>query len=155
MTRYSVQFGAGASGEYSADQVDHMRAAGLLDGLTVAPVVLVADLLAYAAERRWRAEVGGVVVGSLHMQTDAASQSKLAQAIQSIDLGVIPEPLPWKTARGFAVLSRADLLDAAKATAALVQAAFATEAAVAASIVAGEITTHAEVDMAPWPSAAG
>ncbi len=117
----------------------------------VADAASMADLLAYAADRRWRAETGGITHGGLMVQTDPASQANVSQAIQSIDLGIVTAPLPWKTASGFLMLSRADLVGIAVAIAAHVQACFAIEAAIAADIDRGGITTLTEIDAHPWP----
>lgn len=108
-----------------------------------------AVLKAGAAARRWRVQQGGTVSG---LPTDDASRAAVAQAIQSIDLGIVAEPVRWKTASGFQSLTRAQLVAMAQAMAAHVQAAFDAEAAVGVEIDAGRIMTAAAVEAYAWPA---
>ena len=103
----------------------------------------------YAATKRYDAEVGGMtseVFGRLF--TDRDTRSIIGQTIQSIDLGIVAEPVNFKTASGFIALSRADFVAIATALANHVQSTFDREDAVDASIEAETVTTKAQIDAA-------
>jgi len=103
----------------------------------------------YAAAKRYDAEVGGMtseVFGRLF--TDRDTRSIIGQTIQSIDLGIVAEPVNFKTSSGFVALSRADFVAIATALAAHVQSTFDREDAVDASIEAETVTTKAQIDAA-------
>lgn len=109
-----------------------------------------ADMLApLTSAKRWRTQIGGTAAG---VPTDEASRAAVAQAIQSIDLGIITAPVAWKTPAGFVNLGRAELLGLAQAMAAHVQDCFDVERDVLAAINAGTITTREQIDAAPWPA---
>lgn len=129
------------------------RAEGVEPAQYLKPVLSgAAELKAYLADKRWQVETGGVTLpGNTVIQTDAASQAKIAQAIQSIDLGITAEPIQWKAASGWLSVTRDDLVAIATAVAAHVQAAFAAEAALSAAIDGGSVTTTDEIDAADWP----
>lgn len=114
---------------------------------------LWADLAAYAADRRWRAETAGIVVAGAVIATDRESQAMImgarlyAQATPGANV-------QFKTAGGFVALGGAQIEAVALAVAAHVQACFAVEAAVLAEIQAGTISTLPQVDGAAWPGGA-
>jgi len=124
------------------------------DGATFSPpppvVIEPAALKAHAAARRWLAQIAGTASG---IPTDDGSRAAVAQAIQSIDLGIIVAPVAWKGQAGFVDLTRADLVAMAQAMASHVQACFDFERAdVLVQIANGTITTTAQIDAAAWPA---
>lgn len=107
------------------------------------------DLKAYIGKVRRVIEEQGVVLPSgVVVHTDVESQGKVAQTIQSIDLGLIEEPVKWKAKSGFVLLSRADLLEVGRAVAQHVQRSFDAEEAVTAQYEAGSLDTTALIDAA-------
>lgn len=108
-----------------------------------------ADLVAYAADRRWRRETGGATWNGWPIHTDVASQGKYLAELQAISLGARVDADPWKFADGvFRPVANADFADLAISARAHVRHAFAIEGVVVASIANGEITSLAEVDAA-------
>jgi hypothetical protein len=98
--------------------------------------------------RRTIEEQGVVLPNGVVVKSDVESQGKIAQTIQSIDLGLIEEPVNWKAKSGFVPLTRADLIAVGRAVAQHVQRAFNAEMAVMAQIDAGTIENHEQVDAA-------
>lgn len=109
------------------------------------------DLIAYAADKRWRIEIGGCIVDGRPIATDRESQSKLLAEMVAIGAGLRADPSPWKCADGtFASLTSAGMLAVIAGARAHVAGAFAVEAAVVAGIASGTITTTAQIDSAGW-----
>ena len=91
------------------------------------------NLVAYAADRRWRKEVGGIVVADVPVATDDRSKLMITGARDA--------------AMAYPVDAAAMVL-ISDAVQAHVNAGFATFATVKAAIEAGTITTTAEIDAA-------
>lgn len=123
----------------------------LFDGATfVQPAVgayTKAQLAAYAADARWRKEVGGIVVSGSPVATDRQSQSMLAGAHVYVQANPAAT-IRWKGTDGFTTLDAAGVTALALAVGNHVQACFAAEAEIDAAITAGLITTLAEIDTA-------
>ena len=113
------------------------------------PAPTAAELLAYVADRRWRAEQAGTIWNSWPIHTDDRSQGKYLSELQAIALNVRIDGDPWKFADGvFRPISNAEFQQLAIAAREHVRTCFGIEAAVLAQIAAGAITTMAEVDAA-------
>ncbi|GHE51057.1 hypothetical protein GCM10019059_07820 [Camelimonas fluminis] len=114
-----------------------------------APAASKADLLAYAADKRWRVETGGITVSGVPVATDRESQSLItgAHAYVQTNPGVT---IKYKSGAEFVDLDAATVTALATAVAAHVQACFASEADVAAAIADDTITTTQQVDDWPW-----
>jgi hypothetical protein len=114
-----------------------------------------AALVAYAADKRWRVQNAGTALPPPFtgtVQTDDGTRATIAQTLQSIDLGIVNEPVVWKLPSGFVSLSRSDLVAVARLIGQHVQACFDMEADVGASIQSGAITTTAAIEAAGWPA---
>lgn len=110
--------------------------------------------LAELAERRWRAEIGGITIGALPVATDAAAQAKLTGAVVASLLDNAYS-VRWKLADGtFALLDHETLITAAQSVRAHVQGCFDHEAVLADQINAASDTTQlAACDLdSGWPS---
>lgn len=105
------------------------------------------DLVAYAAEARWRREVDGVTVAGAAIATDRESQAMIAGAHAYVQANPAAT-IKWKAEGGFVTLDSTAVTAIALAVGAHVQACFAAEADVLAAIEAGTITTPAEIDAA-------
>lgn len=106
-----------------------------------------ADLLAYAADKRWQLEIGGITVGGHSIATDRASQAMIAgaDALAQSD----PEAgVDFKAASGWVTLDADTLHVIALAVGRHVRGLFSRERAICEAIVAGTITTTAEIDAA-------
>lgn len=114
------------------------------------PVVTTADLLAYAAMRRWCVETGGVNVSGTLLATDRESTGIMLGAVVWATMHPAATRR-WKALSGWVTLSAEQIIALGNAVAAHVQAAFDTEDTVVAGITAGTITTMAEIDAAAWP----
>ncbi|GHE69834.1 hypothetical protein GCM10019059_31940 [Camelimonas fluminis] len=116
-----------------------------------APAASKADLLAYAADKRWRVETGGITVGGVTVATDDRSKTMIMGARIKADA----DPayvVGWKGADGgFVELSASQIIAISDAVLAHVDACFAAEAAVSAAIASGDITTTQQIDDWPWP----
>ncbi len=109
------------------------------------------DLHAYAASRRYAVETGGTVINGMRVMTDRASQSLITGAYNYVQAN--PEiTVKFKTSGGFVELTAAQMTAIANAVCAHVQAAFAAESEIDQQIIAGTITTTAEIDAFAWPS---
>ncbi|HEV2501593.1 MAG TPA: DUF4376 domain-containing protein [Mesorhizobium sp.] len=137
--------------EDNGDQSDAALAAVLGPyGLTVWSLPLKAQLVAYAADKRWQIETGGITVGGARLDTSRESQSMITGAYAFSQANPAAS-ISYKAASGWVVMDAATLAAIATAVGTHVQACFATEAAVAAAIEAGTIKTKAQVDAANWP----
>ncbi|ARQ95332.1 hypothetical protein [Bradyrhizobium phage BDU-MI-1] len=104
------------------------------------------ELKAYLAELRFNKEVGGMMSATFgYLLTDRDTRAIIAQTIQSIDLGVVQEPIVWKATGGFVELNRAALVGIATETVAFVQMTFDKEAEVSARIDSGELVKKVDV----------
>lgn len=109
------------------------------------------DLYAYAASKRYAVETGGIVLNGMHVMTDRASQSLITGAYNYVQAN--PDiTVKFKTSGGFVELTATQMTAIANAVGAHVQAAFAAEGEINQQIIAGTITTPAEIDAFAWPS---
>jgi len=111
-----------------------------------APVFV--DLLAYAADRRWRIETGGIAFQGVPVATDDRSKLMLsgARIAAAADPGY---ETTWYGADGEGVtLDAAAIIALSDAVLAHVEATFAAFGLVKAGIAAGTITTVEAVDAA-------
>lgn len=115
------------------------------------PAPVAADLYAYAAAKRYAVETAGIVISGMSVMTDRQSQSLITGAYNYVDAN--PDvTVQFKTASGFVELTATQVRAVANAVAAHVQASFAAEGAIDQEIIAGTITTMAEIDAFAWPS---
>lgn len=139
------------------DTPAHTRLAAFLDGggeiadaPPPPPPPTTEQLAAYAADKRWRVETGGISVGGMAVATDDRSKIMIigARVKANSDPDFTTE---WKTAAGFVTIDAATIIAISDAVQAHVAACFAAEAAVLAEIEGGTITETAEIDAADWP----
>ena len=80
------------------------------------------------AELRWQQKTGGLTLpDGRSVMTTRESQAQIAGVVQSINAGLISEPIDWKLASGWAELSAQDVQDLARAVTTYVKTCFATE----------------------------
>lgn len=104
------------------------------------------ELKAYLAELRFNKEVGGMVSATYgYLLTDRDTRAIIAQTIQSLDLGIVQEPIVWKPPTGFVEVNRAALVGIATEVVAYVQMTFDKESEVSAKIDSGELTKKTQV----------
>lgn len=117
----------------------------------VPPAPLPVDLVAYAAEVRWRKEVGGITVAGVPVATD--DRAKLM--ITGARVAAMADPgwsTVWHGADGLTYpVDAAAMVVISDAVQAHVNTGFATFATVKAAIAADTITTTAEIDVAFAP----
>ncbi len=105
------------------------------------------DLVAYAADRRWQREVGGLMFAGFHFATDDRSKMMIIGARAAA--AAAPDfTTEWKLPGGFVTLDADTIIAISDAVLAHVAESFAAEAQVLAAIDAGAITTTAEIDAA-------
>lgn len=94
-------------------------------------VTLRATRLGELAALRWRRETGGIALpdGS-QVSTTRESQAQITSAVNSLQNGLIVEPVSWKLASGWADLSGVQVTAVAGAVADHVKRCFAAERAV-------------------------
>lgn len=111
------------------------------------------DLVAYAADKRWRVETGGITVdGALPVATDDRSKIMIigARVKADNDPGFTTQ---WKLPDGrFTTITSAAIISISNAVLAHVDACFAAEDRVLADIANGTITTVDEIEAADWPA---
>lgn len=142
--------GLGECGAFYADGVlsvpasIHDEIVTVLDAIDMVAIGK-SNLTAYAADKRWRKEVGGIVVGGVPVATD--DRSKLLIAGARIKADANPEfTTKWKTDGGFVLIDAATIIAVSDAVLAHVDACFAMEDEVIAEIDAGAVTTREQVD---------
>lgn len=121
-------------------------------GTFAAPVAAppsIAQLVAYAAARRFTAETGGVIVSGVSVSTDRDSQSMVANAYAGMAASGAAS-VRFKADSGWIELTFDQLKAVALAVFAHVQACFSAEDAADAAINANPptITTFAQIDAA-------
>lgn len=106
------------------------------------------DLVAYAADARWRRETGGITIDGLHIATD--DRSKLLIAGARIQAEADPAwSTVWTAADGTRhPVTAAHVIAISAAVLAHVDAGFRIYDQVLAGIASGTITTPAEIDAA-------
>jgi hypothetical protein len=110
------------------------------------------DLVAYAAQKRWEVETGGIMVAGVPVATDDRSKIMIIGARVKADADA-NFTTQWKLPSGdFLTIDAATLIAISDAVLAHVDACFAVEATVLAGIAAGTITTTANIDAAAWPA---
>lgn len=115
-----------------------------------APLPLTAnDLKAYAADKRWRVETGGIVRMGLTVPTD--DRAKLLLLGASSGMGD-DETAPFNVGTGSVVINGAQFKALYAAVFAHVQACMARQTEIMAVIDAGTITTTAQIEAASWPA---
>lgn len=108
-----------------------------------------AQLKAYAADRRWRKETGGVALpNGVVVKTDDAAQRKVAELRRRATAGEIPLPFGFKTATGWIDADLPAIAAIDQAIAAHVAACYALERQIDGEIEAGAITATAQIDAA-------
>lgn len=107
-----------------------------------------ADLVAYAANKRWEVETGGINVGGVPVATDDRSKIMIIGARVKADADA-NFTTQWKLPSGeFVSIDAATLIAISDAVLAHVDACFAVEGAVLTDIEGGTITTTAQIDEA-------
>lgn len=121
---------------------------GYVDGEFVEPEPVVIDWPAVIAARRWAAEVAGVDIAGIHVDTDDRSKLLInGAALEAmIDPGYV---MKWKAAEGFVELDGTQVISVARAVRAHVQACFDREADLLAAAEEGIIT--ADMLEEGWP----
>jgi hypothetical protein len=106
------------------------------------------DLTAYAADVRWRKEVGGITLGGVPMATDDRSKIMIMGARVAAAANSGWETV-WHGADGASYpLNAAQMIAISDAVEAHVNATFAVFSGVKADIDAGDITTPEEIESA-------
>lgn len=107
-----------------------------------------AALIAYAADLRWRLEVGGIIVAGVPVATDDRSKVMITGA--RVAAAADPDwTTVWHGADGATYpIDAPAMIAISNLVQAHVNAGFATFAAVKAAIDAGEVTTEAEINAA-------
>ncbi len=99
------------------------------------PVITAADI----ADRRWQAEVAGIDIGGMHIDTGRDSQALITGA--TVQAMLDPNySLRWKTVAGFVDLTAEQIIGVATAARAHVQACFDREAELLEALAAGTFT---------------
>ena len=110
-------------------------------------------LCAYLANKRWRVECCGVMHGGHRLPSDRERRLVLILVAEKLRDGTLTSPVDVSLGPGLYLTSTQAELDAMITAITLhVQACFSLEKAVAADIMAGAITTTAEIDAAAWPT---
>lgn len=108
-------------------------------------VVISAEAIAAS---RYQAEVGGITLNGLQINTD--DRSKLLINGAALEATIDPEyAMQWETAAGFVELTGAQVIGIARAVRAHVQACFDREAELLAELEAGTLT--GEMLEQGWP----
>ena len=114
-------------------------------------VVPEPDYPAIIATRRWQAEVAGITVNGMQVDTGRDSQALITGAAVSamLDPGY---SVRWKTAVGFVDLNAEQIIGLASTVRAYVQACFDREAELLAALDNGTLTEEALAAFWPMPA---
>lgn len=113
------------------------------------PLPTMDQLIAYAAQRRWEAETGGIAVNGLPIPTDDRAKLMIkGRADTAVDEN------EYKLVMGAfrATLTGLEFKTIHNAITDHVQACFDVQDAVVGDIEVGIVTTFAEIDAASWPA---
>jgi len=120
------------------------------EGNTVAPYVAPpVDLRAYAADKRWRVETGGIPFGGMVIPSDDRAKTLIMGAANAM---ADAATAPFVIGSSAVTFTGSQFKAAHAAIVAHVQACFAKQAELLAAINAGTITTTQQIDSAAWPS---
>lgn len=107
---------------------------------------LFADLVSYAADARWRKEVGGITVNTIPVATDDRSKQMLMGARLAADANSAFSTT-WVGADGNSYpLTAAQIVGLSNAVLNHVNNCFSTYSSIASGVAGGTITTRAQVD---------
>ena len=116
----------------------------------VAPAPI--DLKAYAANKRWQIETGGITVAGATISTTRDNQAMITGAY-TFARDNPGTTIKFKSASGWVSLPAAAMVAIGSAVGAHVQASFAAEELIDADIDGGKITTTAQIDAdSRWPA---
>lgn len=106
------------------------------------------ELVAYAAQKRWEAEVGGITVNGLCVHTDDRSKIMVIGARNAAQVN--PNfTTEWKAVDGtFVTLDAAAIIAVSDAVLTHLSRCFEVEASVLAGIGGGAITSREQIDSA-------
>lgn len=111
----------------------------LADGNTPEPANMAPITAETIAARRYQAEVGGITITGMQVNTE--DRSKLLINGAAVEAMLDPAyTMQWKTPAGFVELDAAQVLGVARAVRAHVQACFDREAELLAAVADGSIT---------------
>lgn len=105
------------------------------------------DLYAYAADRRWQIETGGITVAGATIATDRDAQGMIAAAYQ-MAMAEPEETVLFKAASGWIEIDAAQMIAIGLAVGRHVRACFRKERAIGEGIAAGRTTDAAGIDAA-------
>lgn len=104
------------------------------------------DPFALLADHRWRHETAGLTLpGGQRIQTTRESQAQITAVVNSLQMGLITEPVTYKLDSGWADLSAAEVTAVAQAVSGHVKACFRAERSVAAQLDAMDNPESADV----------
>ncbi|MFU8776063.1 MAG: DUF4376 domain-containing protein [Roseovarius sp.] len=93
------------------------------------------DPFAKLADHRWRHETAGLALpGGQRIQTTRESQAQITAVVNSLQMGLISEPVTYKLDSGWADLTAAQVMVVAQAVGGHVKACFKAERSVAAQL---------------------
>jgi len=104
------------------------------------------DPVAKLADHRWRYETAGLdLPGGQRIQTTRESQAQITAVVNSLQMGLIAEPVTYKLDSGWADLSTAQVTAVAQAVGGHVKACFRAERAVSVQLEAMDELKNADV----------
>ena len=104
------------------------------------------DPFAMLADHRWRHETAGLdLPGGQRIQTTRESQAQITAVVNSLQMGLITEPVTYKLDSGWADLTAAQVTAVAQAVGGHVKACFKAERSVAAQLEALDDPASADV----------
>ena len=134
-----------ATSPWPRDLEDNQTNAALQEVL--APYGLFADLTAYAADARWRKEVGGITISGIPIATDDRSKQMIMGARIAADADDT-FTTSWDAGGTVVPLDAATIIAVSNAVLAHVNECFMIYATVQAGIAAHTITKTAQIDAA-------
>lgn len=117
--------------------------------IPIPPPLTQAELKAFAADKRWRVETGGIVRLGMPIPTDDRAKLLLLGASSGM---ADADTAPYNVGTSSVTLTGAQYKALYAAIFAHVQACMARQVEIMAAIDAGTITTTAQIEAATWPA---
>lgn len=112
-----------------------------------------AQLLEYAARKRYEVEIGGTTVSGYPISTDMENQARIIRAFIRAKNNATYTIPNWRLADGsFVALTNNAILVMGDGVHDFIDSCGDAEKAVRDAILADTITTYAEIDQYPWPT---
>lgn len=119
---------------------------------SLTPEARKAQLIAYAADKRWRVASSGVVVNGVAVPSDDVADGRIRRALSDLREGIQVEPLTFILGAVVVPATEEMFLALRTAISRKWQLSYAVQGDVVTGVLADTITTEQQIDAANWPA---